>query len=646
MTGAATAPYGSWPSPLTADAVVAGALRLGSIQVDGDAIYWVEGRPADQGRQVIVRRDPDGTRRDVVSAPYNVRTRVYEYGGRSYVVHDGDVWFVDFADQRMRHAAKGGEPRTLTPEADLRYADLIVDARRERVICVHEDHTGAGEARNLIATVAGSGGAPQPLVEGSDFYAAPRLDPSGDRLCWLSWDHPNMPWDGTELWVADVDAGGALRNARKVAGGQRESIAQPAWSPSGVLHFISDRTGWWNPYRVDAHGSVSQLVRADGEFCPPAWLLGYSSYAFLDEDRLACAVCTNGLWTLRVLDARSGELTTVDAEFTELGDQVVVLDGKVILTAGSFTMTRSIAAVDVDTGHVEVLQRSHEPDVDEAYLTVPEHVEFPTENGVRAHAWFYPPRNGDVRAPDGERAPLLVHSHGGPTASANTSLNLEIQYWTTRGIGVLDVDYGGSTGYGRAYRERLDGEWGIVDVDDCVNGARFLCDRGDADPQRVMIAGGSAGGYTTLCALTFRDFFRAGASHFGVADLELLRRDTHKFESRYEDHMIGPYPQTRTVWYARSPIHFVDQLSCPVILFQGLEDQVVPPNQAETMYAALVAKGIPCAYVPFEGEQHGFRRAENIRRALEGELYFYSRVFGFELTDDIEPVPITNLPPH
>jgi dipeptidyl aminopeptidase/acylaminoacyl peptidase len=638
-----TAPYGSWRSPISTEVVLSGALRLGHIGLDGDSLYWVEGRPAEQGRQVLVRRDPDGSVTDIVPGSVNVRSRVHEYGGRSYAVHDGAAWFVDFADQRLYHAEPGTDARPLTPAGELRYADMIVDPGRRRLICVHEDHTGTGEARNLLAAVPWDGGAPEPLVEGNDFYAAPRLSPRGDQLCWVAWNHPNMPWDTTELWLADIDDNGALHNKRRIAGGERESIAQPAWSPKGALHFISDQDGWWNPYRYDGDGRVTRLAQVEAEFCPPAWLLGYQSYGFLDEERLACAVCTQGTWSLRILDTSSGNLAEVPTPYTELGDYLCVRNGIVFVTAGSPAHPRSIVAIDTRDGSMENLRRSSDVAVDAAFISTPEAVEFPTENGLTSHGFFYPPRNPDVQAPAGERPPLLVHSHGGPTAAASTTLDLEIQYWTSRGVGVLDVDYGGSTGYGRPYRERLDGQWGVVDVDDCVNGARFLCERGDADARRLMIAGGSAGGYTTLCALTFRDTFSAGASHFGVGDLELLRKDTHKFESRYEDRLVAPYPAQRDLWYERSPIHFVERLSCPVILFQGLEDEVVPPNQAETMFAALVAKGVPCAYLAFEGEQHGFRRAENIRRTLEAELYFYSRVFGFDVADDIEPVTIANL---
>ncbi len=644
MSEAIIAPYGSWKSPITTDLIVAGTVGLGNILADGDVIYWIESRPTEAGRNVIVRRTPDGCTTDMTPVGFNARTRVHEYGGGDYLVHDGVIFFANFADQRLYRQEGNASPQPITPEAALRYADAVADAARRRLICIREDHTVADrEAVNTIAAVPcdGATSAGQVLMSGNDFYASPRLSPDGTRLAWLTWNHPNMPWDGCELWVATVQEDGSLTSARHIAGGPAESIFQPEWSPDGVLHFVSDRTGWWNLYRWQ-NGRAEPLCEMPAEFGVPQWVFRQSTYAFVAPDRIACAYTQNGVWRLALLNTTTKALTPFDLPYTEIGS-VRAVGGRVIFIAASPTQAPAIISLDPATGDVTVLRRSSEVSLDAGYLSVPQPIEFPTTAGLVAHALYYPPINRDYRPPAGERPPLLVLSHGGPTGATSTALRLSIQFWTSRGFAVVDVNYGGSTGYGRAYRERLNGAWGIVDVDDCVNAARYLVGRGLADPQRLAIRGGSAGGYTTLAALTFRDVFRAGASHFGVSDLEALATDTHKFESRYLDRLIGPYPERRDLYLARSPIHFTDRLATPLILLQGLEDKVVPPSQAEKMFAAVKAKGLPVAYVPFAGEQHGFRKAENIKRALEAELYFYARIFGFALADAIEPVTIENL---
>jgi dipeptidyl aminopeptidase/acylaminoacyl peptidase len=428
----------------------------------------------------------------------------------------------------------------------------------------------------------------------------------------------------------------------RVAGGPDESIFQPEWSPDGTLYFVSDRTGWWNLYRLSA-GSVEPLCEKEAEFGAPQWMFGMSTYAFLSSGLIVCSYTDHGSSHLALLDAQDGDLEPIRTSYSSVAFvRTDAATGDVVFRGGSPTGPACIVSLDPSTGENEVLRRSDEVEIDPGYLSIPEAIEFPTENHRTAYAFFYPPHNQDYAAPEGERPPLLVMSHGGPTAATSKALDLGIQYWTSRGIAVLDVNYGGSTGYGREYRRRLDGAWGIVDVEDCSGGAIYLAGRGLVDGDRLMITGGSAGGYTTLCALAFTDTFAAGASHFGVSDVEALAKETHKFESRYLERLIGPYPQRADLYRERSPIHHTQKLSCPVIFFQGLEDEVVPKEQAETMFAALREKGLPVAYVPFEGEQHGFRRAENIRRALDGELYFYSRVFGFELADPAEPVPIEN----
>ena len=532
-------------------------------------------------------------------------------------------------------------PRPLTPVGDLRYADGVIDGRRNLLFCVREDHTAQGEAINTVVSLdLKQGGAGNVLVSGNDFYSSPRLSRDGGRLAWLTWNHPNMPWDGTELWFGELDEDGSLKNKVPAAGGANESIFQPEWSPDGALYFVSDRSGWWNLYRWQRN-KVEPVCPMEAEFGEPQWVFGGSLYAFESAERIICSYSRDGRCYLGRIDIGRRALEPVEIPYSAIS-RVQAAEGRVVFIAASPTERTAIVAWDPDTSGYQVLGRSGESTVDFGYLAVPRSIEFPTTGGLTAHGIFYAPTNCDFAAPADERPPLLVMSHGGPTSATSTSLRYAIQYWTSRGIAVLDVNYGGSSGYGREYRDRLKGRWGIVDVDDCVNGVRFLVERGEADGSRVAIRGGSAGGYTTLCALTFRDTFKAGASHYGISDLEALARDTHKFESRYLDSLIGPYPARRDLYVERSPIHFTERLACPMIIFQGLEDKVVPPNQAEKMVEAVRSKGLPVAYLTFEGEQHGFRKAENIKRVLEAELYFYAKVFGFELADPVEPVRIDN----
>ena len=636
------APYGSWPSPITSDLIVSKSVALEQIVLDAEDVYWVEMRPAEGGRNVIVRRTPDGRTADVTPVPFNARTRVHEYGGGAFAVADGRVYFSNFDDQRLYRQPAAGVPAPLTHPGPMRYADGDIDRRRGRMICVREDHSAPDrEAENSVVSVDLAGGSVRVLVSGNDFYSTPRVSPDGSRLAWLTWNHPNMPWDGTQLWVAQISADGSLDRDERVAGGDRESIFQPEWSPDGALDFVSDRTGWWNLYRWQA-GRVDPLCEMAAEFGVPQWRFGLSTYAHESARHLLCAYKGDGGWRLGRLDTGTRSLEPLTLPCMHIWG-VRCARGRAILGAGSATQFPAIVSLDLRTGRHEVLRRSADVAVDPAHLSPPLAIEFPTEHGLMAHAFHYAPHNVAYAAPPAERPPLVVKSHGGPTGAVSTTLNLEIQYWTSRGFAVVDVNYGGSTGYGRAYRERLNGQWGVVDVDDCVHAARYLVEQGLADPDRLAIAGGSAGGYTTLCAVTFRSVFKAGASYYGIGDLEVFIRDTHKFESRYLDRLIGPYPERRDLYRARSPIHFVDRIACPMILFQGLEDKIVPPNQAELMVAALRAKALPVAYIAYPGEQHGFRRGENIKRTLEAERYFYSRVCRFPLPGPIEPVPIENL---
>lgn len=635
--------YGSWKSPITSDLIVSSTIGLGQIVIDGGDIYWIETRPQEKGRYVIVKLAPGGQPVDETPMPFNARTRVHEYGGGSFTAGDGVVYFSNFADQRLYRVNEGAAPQAITPEAELRYADGMIDRKRNRIICVREDHSVPGrEAVNAIIDISLSGmEAQRALVDGADFYSSPRLNPDGSRLAWLQWDHPNMPWDASELWVADVLEDGSLSNQTRVAGGIDESIFQPEWSPAGELYFVSDRSGWWNLYR-QRDGDIEALCPMEAEFGLPQWVFGMSTYAFESADRIVCSYIERGFSKLALLNTTTGKFEKIETPFSKI-EGVRATSGQAVFIAASPTEAAGIVRFDLNNRRFETLRRSSELTIDPGYISVPQAVEFPTENGLTAHAFFYPPHNRDFAAPENERPPLLVMSHGGPTAATSPTLRLGIQYWTSRGVAVLDVNYGGSTGYGRSYRERLNGNWGVVDVDDCVNGAKYLAEQGLVDGNRLAITGGSAGGYTTLCALTFRDAFKAGASHYGVSDLIALDEDTHKFESRYTAGLVGAYPERRDLYLARSPINHTDKLSSPVIFFQGLEDKIVPPNQAEMMVNALRAKGLPVAYVTFEGEQHGFRQAANIKRALDGELYFYSRVFGFELAYAVEPVPIENL---
>ncbi len=637
------AAYGSWASPISAELLVSGSVGLVKVMVDGNDLYWTESRPVEKGRNVIVRRMPEGRNVDITPLPFNVRSRVHEYGGGAFAVYDGVIYFVNFGDQRLYRQEPGAEPRPITPEGELRYADFVRDGRRNRLIGVCEDHTGGDQepVNTLVAIDLAGREAPQVLAAGYDFYAAPRLNADGTKLAWISWDHPNMPWDNSELWAAAVHADGSLGPAQRVAGGVTESVIQPLWGPDGALYFISDRTNWWNLYRWDG-GEVEPLAPMAAEFGQPLWVFGESKYGFTSGGRIVCTYTAQGIWTLAILDPKAGTLQPVQLPYTFFDSLEVTEDAVYFIAAGPTRQT-ALIRLDLDRGTTEEIRAPEDRGIDSRYFSMPESIEFPSTEGQTAYALFYPPYNPDFKAPEGELPPLLVLSHGGPTAASYGILKLNIQYWTSRGIGVLDVNYGGSSGYGRAYRERLNGRWGEVDVDDCANGALYLAKQGRVDAARLIIQGGSAGGYTTLAALTFRDVFKAGACYYGIGDLEALARDTHKFESRYLDGLVGPYPECKDLYVARSPINFTERLNCPVIFFQGLEDRVVPPNQAETMVAALKAKGIPVAYLPFAEEGHGFRQAPNIRRSLEAELYFLGRVFGFKPADVIEPVDIENL---
>jgi dipeptidyl aminopeptidase/acylaminoacyl peptidase len=618
-------------------------VRLGGVTVDGDDVYWIEGRPEEAGRSAIVRRSANGQIHDVTPAGTNVRTRAHEYGGGAYTVHHGSLFYVEFSDHRFYKLDANRAPVPLTAPGDWFFADPCVDSLRHRIICVREDHSHEGEAVTTLVSVPLNGPvtAGAILVSGHDFYSTPRISPDNSCLSWLAWRHPQMPWDGTELWIAEIRADGALQSPRRIAGGDDESIFQPGWSPDGTLYFQSDRAGWWNLYRF--RGQVEPVCPMDADCGRPQWQFGTSTWAAADDRQLVLTYAVNGRWRLAVLDVTTGTLRRIAPDL-EPGDSIAATRTQAVLVAGSTTAPDQIVCVDLATGQVDSVRTASTVRIDRRFFSEPEAIEFPTEGGVAAHGFFYRPSNVDFTPLAGERPPLIVISHGGPTAMTTARFNLEIQYWTSRGFAVVDVNYRGSTGYGRDYRQCLRGEWGIVDVADCIRAAEHLVARGEADPQRLIIRGRSAGGYTTLAALTQRpEVFKAGASYYGVADLERLAQDTHKFESRYLDRLIAPYPEGAALYRVRSPIHRADRLSCPLIFFQGLDDRVVPPNQTELMATAVRNKGLPVALVTFAGEQHGFRQASAIARCLEAELTFYGAIFGFTPAGEPASIQIDNL---
>jgi dipeptidyl aminopeptidase/acylaminoacyl peptidase len=617
-------PYGTWPSPISSEVLTSAQVTLAELSFSNGYLYWMEGRPLEGGRTAIVREGVD-----VTPAGFNARTRAHEYGGGAYVVHWGTIFFSNFADQRIYRLDPfpGSVPRPITPEppsaGSIRYADARLTADGATLVCVRERHEGGAEPINeLVVMPADGSGEPRILAGGHDFYSSPRLSPDGRRLAWLTWDHPNMPWDGADLWQGEFGTGTGLTNVLKIAGGPEESVFQPEWSPEGFLHYISDRSGWWNLY--SDRGSLKSM---EAEFGLPQWVFGLSRYAFLSGGRIACIYTSDGLDHAAILSTNTGALETYPLPYTSYSDIRTDGDHQIFMIGASASIAPEIVALDAWDGSGRLIKSSTSLSLHAEDLSAPEPIEYPTANGRTAHALYYPPRNSKYHGPDGEKPPLVVMSHGGPTAAATSSFRLSHQFWTSRGFAVVDVNYGGSSGYGREYRERLKGAWGIVDVEDCIEAARYLAARGDVDSKRMAIRGGSAGGYTTLCALVFHNVFAAGASHYGVGDLAALALDTHKFESRYLDKLVGPYPEAAEVYRQRSPIYFADRISCPVILFQGLDDKIVPPGQAETFVAALQAKGLPFEYVSFPNEGHGFRQAETIRRAADSELHFYARVF-------------------
>jgi dipeptidyl aminopeptidase/acylaminoacyl peptidase len=627
----------------------AGGRTLAGARLDGDGVWWLEGRSDEGGRVVVVRARRGEQAVDVTPAPFNVRTRVHEYGGGACWFDGETVFFSSFDDSRLyRQDGPDAEPRALTAEPPaphaLRYADGRAILEGRSIVCVRERHEPDGVVNELVVLPADGSGGPRAVVSGADFYAAPRPSPDGRSLAWLQWDHPQMPFDGTELWLADLGPGGDVSGARRVAGGPSESIFQPEWSPAGTLWFSSDRTGWWNLYALE-DDAVRAVAPVDGDVGAPMWVFGTTRYAFLGDGRIVRVVTRRAVDALELVDRATGEVEPLNLPWTAYSPTSLdARDSRVAFTASSPRESGSLVVLDVESGKVEVVRRMLDLELDADAISVPREVEYSTTDGAVARAFYYPPASATHAGPEGERPPLRVICHGGPTSHEPPQLDVEIQFYTSRGIGVADVNYRGSTGYGRAYRDALKGRWGDADVADCVAVARFLAEQGEVDGKRTWIEGGSAGGYVVLCALSFHPgAFAAGVSRYGVADAEALALDTHKFESRYLDSLVGPYPEQAELYRERSPIHHTERLATPLLLLQGLEDRVVPPSQAELMVEVLDRKRVPYAYIAFEGEGHGFRRAESIRRSIEATLSFVSQVFGFEPHDQLEPIAVVHL---
>jgi dipeptidyl aminopeptidase/acylaminoacyl peptidase len=619
--------YGAWRSPITSDLIVAETIGLGQLEVAGGDTYWVESRPAERGRNVIVRQPQGGPSEDVNPAPFNARSRVHEYGGGAYVLGSGDVFFTRYDDQMLYRVPRPGEaPVRVTSVDGLRFADGVYDPRRNAIFSVCEDHNAAGqEPLNYLARIdLAASGAVVKLVGGADFYASPRLSPDGRTLAWLAWNHPHMPWDAAELWIGTLAEDGTVVASRRIAGGGNQAAFQPEWSPDGALYFVSDPKGWWNLQRWTG-AEVEPLLEMPAEFGQPLWSLGTSTFAFAGRDTIVCAYAERGFWKLGLLDLGRKRLEVLPIPYSAIFD--VRAEGRrAAVIAGAPALPTAVVEIDLDSRRHTVLRASSAVSLDAKYVSLPEPIEFPAAGRETAHALYYSPKNDDFAPAPGELPPLIVKVHGGPTEATNSALNLNTQFWTSRGFAVVDVNYRGSTGYGRAYREKLKERWGVVDLQDATGAAEFLARTGKVDGRRMAISGGSAGGYTVLCALAFTNAFQAGASRYGISDLEALVRDTHKFESRYPLWLVGPYPEARDRYRERSPLHFADRISAPVIFLQGEEDQVVPPNQTESMANALRAAGKLFGLVMFAGEQHGFRQAATIRRALDAELDFFSVV--------------------
>ncbi|MCZ6912701.1 MAG: S9 family peptidase [Proteobacteria bacterium] len=639
--GVKVSPYGSWSSSLSLDHMVEDVVRLAEPAVDGSAVYWIETRPSEKGRSVLVTCAPGQEQSDVTPADYSVRSRAHEYGGGSYLARGDRVWFVNDDDQCIyTQTLPAGSPERLTATGAMRFADMELDRARNRLLTICEDHGKEGNPENFIAGVDLDSGEISAVVSGADFYSNPRLSPDGSRLSWLSWNHPNLPWDTTELWLATVAPDGEISEQRCVSLGKDESVFQPQWSPDGDLFFVSDRSGWWNLFRF-RDDATEVVIPEQAECGVPQWVFGMSTYAFPDSDHVVIATTRDGSWQLSRFGLATGRREALASDWTSI-EGVAADDGCILILAGGGARALSVVSIDPQ-GTETVLKSAISGVLDQSTISKPQAVTYATSDGDQAHGFFYPPSNPVYRGPNKEKPPLLMICHGGPTSATATTLRLDIQFWTSRGFAVFDVNYRGSTGYGRGYRQKLYGTWGLADVDDCIHGARYLARQGLVDSKRMAIRGGSAGGYTVLNALTCHDEFSAGSSFFGIGDLESMFETTHKFEACYDHWLIGPKESRKSIAEQRSPINSADRIKCPVIFFQGLDDKVVPPDQSESMVQALKDNKVPVAYLEFEGEGHGFRQSQNIRRSYEAELYFFGKVMGFEPADKLDAVEITHL---
>ena len=639
--GVKVSPYGSWSSSLSLDHMVEDVVRLAEPAVDGSAVYWIETRPSEKGRSVLVTCAPGQEQSDVTPADYSVRSRAHEYGGGSYLARGDRVWFVNDNDQCIyTQTLPAGSPERLTATGAMRFADMELDRARNRLLTICEDHGKEGNPENFIAGVDLDSGEISAVISGADFYSNPRLSPDGSRLSWLSWNHPNLPWDTTELWLATVAPDGEISEQRCVSLGKDESVFQPQWSPDGDLFFVSDRSGWWNLFRF-RDDATEVVIPEQAECGVPQWVFGMSTYAFPDSDHVVVATTRDGSWQLSRFGLATGRREALASDWTSI-DGVAADDGCILILAGGGARALSVVSIDPQ-GAETVLKSAIDGVLDQSTISKPQAITYATSDGDQAHGFFYPPSNPVYRGPNKEKPPLLMICHGGPTSATATTLRLDIQFWTSRGFAVFDVNYRGSTGYGRGYRQKLYGTWGLADVDDCIHGARHLARQGLVDSKRMVIRGGSAGGYTVLNALTCHDEFSAGSSFFGIGDLESMFETTHKFEACYDHWLIGPKESRKSIAEQRSPINSADRIKCPVIFFQGLDDKVVPPDQSESMVQALKDNKVPVAYLEFEGEGHGFRQSQNIRRSYEAELYFFGKVMGFEPADKLDAVEITHL---
>lgn len=646
--------YGTWTSPISAELIAGNTLKLGQCQVKSGVFYWLETRPKEAGRTVLVACPANGTACDITPPQFSVRSRVHEYGGGAFAVTNDKIFFVNNEDQQIYWQTEKQEPVRLTNETSTRFADLHFDTQHNTLLAVAEEHqeqTAGIEPLNYLVRITPDQGV-EPLIYGSDFFAAPRVSPDGKLLCWISWNHPDMPWDSSSLWLANLGSDGIPTNIRQIAGGINESVMQPEWAADNSLFFISDKSGWWNIYCLPP-GLLEPdcLCPCKSEFGSPLWNFAQSSYAVINKEQLLVSFTSEGIWKLGIIDLKEPSLTEIPCPYQEIS--FLASDGdQAIMRVGSPQTPLQFASLDLKEGRsrnveqfrFKTLRSASSFSVEDGYLSQAQPVSFARKDGSKIYAFYYPPTNAKYCGLDGELPPLLVKSHGGPTAATTSTLEPSIQFWTSRGFAVADINYGGSSGYGRHYRLQLNNQWGVIDVQDCAEAALQLAEAGLVDKNRLLISGSSAGGYTTLCALTFTDTFAAGASYYGISDLECLAKDTHKFEAHYLDKLIGPYPQAKNLYRSRSPIRWHSKLKSPTIFFQGLEDKVVPPSQSEKMVKALRRKNLPVAYLTFNNEQHGFRQAKTIATCLNAELYFYLKIFGLETPPNLQAIEIENLP--